>query len=125
LLSGRCCASSSGIESKVAGNAEALVLGVSRLDVHWIPLHAAEGKLSYGTHQALLLRLLKLRIAMKHLSVFVPPSASPLIIVEVVIDGVRRFLCQGHPLEPIDQTFPDRLVTTAERASCNSLWQPE
>jgi hypothetical protein len=89
-----------------------------------LPLHAAEGKLAYGEHQALLLRLLKLRIAIKPLSAVVPPAASPLPIVETVIDGVRRFLCQGHPLEPIDETFPDRLVTTAETANCNSLWQP-
>jgi hypothetical protein len=85
----------------------------------------AGAKRAYGHHQALLLRLLRLRIAVKPLAAFVPRGASPVPIVEIAIDGVRRFLCRRYPLEPLDQVFPDADVMTAESAHCNELWQPE
>jgi hypothetical protein len=96
----------------------ALVLTVARAA-------PASASLAYPDHQLLLLRLLKLRIAVKPLAAVVPPEASPVAIVEIAIDGVRRFLCRRYPLEPLEQVFPDADVMTAESAHCNELWRPE
>ena len=55
-----------------------------------------------------------MRIAVKPLAAVVPPAASPVAIVEVVIEPLRRFLCRSHPLEPLETAFPDAEVLTAE-----------
>src|SRR5687768_11544508 len=84
------------VRHEVLSGWTARVLAVSLLiAMSAAPAHASR---AYPEHQWLLLQLLRARIAMKPLAAAVPPAASPVAIVEVVIDGLRRFLCRSYPL---------------------------
>jgi hypothetical protein len=86
--------------------------------VEQLPADAAP---AYPEHERVLLELLRLRVDVRPLAAKVPAAASPVAIVEIAIEGVRRFLCGATPLLPLGRAFPDARVLGAETARCNGL----
>jgi hypothetical protein len=81
----------------------------------------ADAAPAYPEHERVLLELLRLRIDVRPLAGQAPAAASPVAIVEIAIEGVRRFLCGSTPRMPLTRAFPDARVLGAETARCNDL----